>query len=264
MSDMAAQLAGRRVLVTGAAGGIGRVMCAVLAARGAQVCGLDRETDGLAQLAAQHSDLTTIVADLTNAAELARALATNQQAHGEFDCLVNNAAFIYDLGSLQKTTPASWQDEVNANLNGTFNVTHALLETLVGNAGRIVTVSSVNAVTSLGHPAYSAAKAGLVSFGKAIALEYGRYGVRSNLILPGSVATPAWSKRTAADPEIFAKLKQWYPLGRIVKPEEVATAACFLLSDDASAITGAVLNVDCGLLAGVLPFAEQLTLESMH
>ncbi len=259
------QLAGQRILVTGAAGGIGAPMCRLLLARGAEVCGLDRSADGLAELesATEETGLATLCADLTEAEGLAKAIGDHQQRHGRFSGLVNNAAFIRDIGSLQGMNPEAWREEIDANLNGCYNVTHAVLPSLCEGGGAVVTISSVNALTSIGHPAYSAAKAGMVSFARSVAMEYGSRGVRSNAVLPGTVATPAWRSRAEADPQIFAKLASWYPLGRIVEPEDVAKAVAFLLSDDAAAISGAVLNVDCGLMAGIKPFAAQLTLEDM-
>lgn len=258
------QLQGRHILVTGAAGGIGQEMCRLLVTRGARVACLDRDEDRLGQLTGTNPDsLLPVVTDLTDVDACAEKIAGHQREHGRIDSLVNNAAFIYNIGTLQKTSAKTWADEIEANLNGPFNITHILLEQFAKSGGVIVTIASVNALTTLGHPAYSAAKAGLVSFAQAVAMEYGRFGVRSNVILPGTVATPAWQQRIDKDPQIFAKLAKWYPLGKVVTPQDVAKAACFLLSDDASAISGATLNVDCGLMSGILPFANQLVLEDL-
>ncbi len=127
--------------------------------------------------------------------------------------------------------------------------------------GTIVSVSSVNGLTTLGHPGYSAAKAGLISFTKSLAVEYGRYGIRANVICPGTVRTPVWNDRIRRKPEIFEELVKWYPLRRVVDPADLAKAAAFLASDDASAITGVVLPVDCGLMAGNIVMSSELTLE---
>lgn len=254
------QLDGKHILVTGAAGGVGKVLCHVLSERGAKVCGLDINANGLAELP---QAITTLQADLTKYAELAEKLTAYQQEQNNFNALVNNAAFTHDQRSLHKTEPAKWADEVNINLNGTYNVTTALLPSLQTNAGAIVTIASVNAQTSLGHPAYSAAKAGMIAYTQAVAMEYGQYGIRANVILPGTISTEAWQSRQQQDPEVFTKLKQWYPLKKIVQPEQIAYAVSFLLSDEASAISGAQLNVDCGLMAGQPPFAEAVTLEQM-
>ena len=89
----------------------------------------------------------------------------------------------------------------------------------------------------------------MISMTKALALEYGRYGVRANVVLPGPVRTPLWVERTKKDPQVLKTLERWYPLGRIVEPEEVAQVIAFLASDAASAMTGAVIPVECGLTA---------------
>ena len=130
-------------------------------------------------------------------------------------------------------------------------------------AGVIVNIGSVNGLLALGDPAYSAGKAGLISLTRALALEYGRDNIRVNIVCPGTVRTPIWTERVARHPDILAKLTRWYPLGRIVEPSEVAQAVAFLASDAASAITGAVLPVDCGLTAGNLVMAHELTLDEL-
>jgi NAD(P)-dependent dehydrogenase (short-subunit alcohol dehydrogenase family) len=127
--------------------------------------------------------------------------------------------------------------------------------------GVIVNIGSVNALSALGDPAYSAAKAGMISLTQALAMEYGRYGVRVNIVCPGTVSTPVWTERVARNPAILEQLRKWYPLGRVVEPGDVANAVGFLASDAAAAITGVVLPVDCGLTAGNIVMARELTLE---
>jgi NAD(P)-dependent dehydrogenase (short-subunit alcohol dehydrogenase family) len=96
-----------------------------------------------------------------------------------------------------------------------------------------------------------------------LAQEYGCYGIRANIVLPGTVRTPLWQRRAAKDPKVLEKLTRWYPLGRIVEPVEVARAVAFLASDAASAITGVALPVDCGLTSGNIVMARELTLEDL-
>jgi NAD(P)-dependent dehydrogenase (short-subunit alcohol dehydrogenase family) len=124
-------------------------------------------------------------------------------------------------------------------------------------SGSVVFISSVNALAHFGNPAYSAAKAGLIAYCRAIAVERGAVGVRANVVAPGSVRTSAWDHRLAADPTLLDKVVPHYPLGRMVRPDEVANAALFLCSDAASGITGAVLPVDAGLTAGNLRFVNE-------
>jgi len=92
-------------------------------------------------------------------------------------------------------------------------------------------------------------------------MEFGRYNIRANIVCPGTVRTPIWDHRAARNPEVLERLTRWYPLGRVVEPIEVMRAVAFLASDAASAITGVVLPVDCGLTAGNIVMARELTLE---
>ena len=128
-------------------------------------------------------------------------------------------------------------------------------------SGVIVNIGSVNGLSTYGDPAYSAAKAGMISMTKALAMEYGRFGIRANIICPGTVRTPIWEHRVARNPEILTELGKWYPLGRVVDPIDIARAVGFLASDAAAAITGVVLPVDCGLSAGNIVMTREITLE---
>ena len=162
-----------------------------------------------------------------------------------------------------RTNPDSWQHEVNGNLNSAYYCAHAVLDGMKANGGgSIVAIGSVNGLGALGDPAYSAAKAGMISLTKSLAVEYGRFNIRSNIVLPGTVRTPLWKIRAAKDPSVLETLRKWYPLGRIVDPEDVANAVAFLASDAAAAITGVALPVDCGLSAGNIVMARELTLEN--
>jgi NAD(P)-dependent dehydrogenase (short-subunit alcohol dehydrogenase family) len=121
-----------------------------------------------------------------------------------------------------------------------------------------VFISSVNALAHYGNPAYAAAKAGMLAYCRAIAVEDGVNGIRANAICPGSVRTHAWDHRLKRDPGIVDAAARFYPLGRLVEPDEVANAALFLASPLASGITGAVIPVDGGLTAGNLPFIRDI------
>jgi NAD(P)-dependent dehydrogenase (short-subunit alcohol dehydrogenase family) len=133
----------------------------------------------------------------------------------------------------------------------------------VQGAGAVVNVGSVNGLLALGNPAYSAAKAGLLSFTQSLATEYGPKGIRANMVSPGTIQTgsPSWQKRLARDPDVFEKLARWYPVGRVGKPTDIAAAIAFLASDEAAFVNGANLVVDGGLTAGLAPMIEELILE---
>jgi NAD(P)-dependent dehydrogenase (short-subunit alcohol dehydrogenase family) len=256
MSDFADQV----VVVTGAAGGIGRALCRRFAADGAVVVAVDRDAAALAawvaELGAHHRAVVADVAEPTATATLSAAVTVL----GRVDVLVNNAGAAF-AGSLAALDPATWRREIAINLDGAYHCVEAVRPLMQARGrGAIVNIGSVNGLLALGHPAYSAAKAGLISYTKALAVELGRHGLRANIVCPGTVRTPAWDGRAQANPEIFTQLRKWYPLDRIATPEDVAEAAAFLASARAAAITGIVMPVDCGLTAGNAVMARELTL----
>ena len=255
---------GKFVAISGAAGGIGRALCRRFGGQGARIGAIDRSPavhDFVAELAKEDVTAEAEVADVGDPDAVGAAFARLRAAYGAVDVLVNNAGFS-NHATLDRTDPAGWREDVNGNLNGAFNCAYAALPGMrEQRAGAIINVGSVNGLAALGDPAYSAAKAGMLSLTRSLALEYGRYGVRVNIVLPGTVRTPIWTERTKKDPSVLARLERWYPLRRIVEPDDVARAVAFLASDDAAAITGVALPVDCGLTAGNLVMARELTLE---
>lgn len=258
------EFTGRVVLITGAAGGIGQALSRLFGERGAAIAALDRDeavTDFSAALGDEGISSAAAVADIGVADEVGAAIARLRDALGPVTVLINNAGYS-SRATLEKSTPASWADDVNLNLNGAFNCTHAVLEDLKdATESAIVNISSVNGLMGYGDPAYSAAKAGLINFTKGLAMEYGRFGIRANSVCPGTVRTPIWDHRIERQPEILDELARWYPLRRVADPIDVARAAAFLASSEASAITGAILPVDCGLSAGNIVMTRNLTLE---
>lgn len=258
---------GKTVLITGAAGGIGQVLCRHFAAHNAAVIALDRDekVHELAEdLRNQSACAEAVTADISDQNQVNEAIRQGADVLGPVDILINNAA-IAIAGNLALTTAENWRQDIEVDLNGAYYCTAAVLPAMQERAnGAIVAISSVNALTTLGNPAYSAAKAGLISFSKSIAVEYGRFGIRANVVCPGTVQTPVWKERVAKQPEIFENLKKWYPLGRIAEPIDIAKAVAFLASDDARVITGSVLNVDAGLMAGNAIMAAELTLEEFN
>ena len=261
-----AQFQNRVVAITGAAGGIGQALCRYFGGEGAAIAALDRN-ESVTVLADQFRregiTVESAVVDIVDAAAVEAAFAMITARLGPIDILINNAG-VSRNPSLERTTPDGFRDDISANLNGAYNCAHAVLADMKARrAGAIVNIGSVNGLTALGDAAYSAAKAGLISLTKALALEFGRYNIRANIVCPGTVRTPLWDERARRNPEVLAQLARWYPLGRIVEPVEVARAVAFLASDAASAITGAVLPVDCGLSAGNIVMARDLTLEDL-
>jgi NAD(P)-dependent dehydrogenase (short-subunit alcohol dehydrogenase family) len=201
------------------------------------------------------------IADVGDRTAVADAFKQIAAVLGPVDILINNAGFS-EHPTFASTDPAAWQHDVNGNLNGAYYCAYAVVPGMKAKgAGSIIAIGSVNGLGALGDPAYSAAKAGMISLTRSLALEYGPFGIRANAVLPGTVRTPLWERRAAREPEVLAKLIRWYPLGRIVEPVDVARATAFLASDAAAAITGVALPVDCGLSAGNIVMARELTLE---
>ena len=254
------------VAITGAAGGIGQELCRHFGEQGAAIAAFDlSETvaDFAERLRRNGTTIEAAVVDIVDADAVRLAFARVATLLGPVDILINNAG-VSRHPSLERTTPAGFSDDIDANLNGAYNCTHAVLPGMKARrSGVIVNIGSVTGLAALGDAAYSAGKAGLISLTRALALEFGRYNIRANIVCPGTVRTPLWNERVSRNPGVLTQLERWYPLRRIVEPIEVIRAVAFLASDAASAITGAVLPVDCGLSAGNIVMARELTLEDL-
>ena len=249
----------RTVLITGAAGGIGQALTHKFHTMGEYVLAQDRDHAGLSKLLQefkQSERIQPIVAELTDETSLKQALPNDRPV----EILLANAAWAEGL-TLRSMDSATWRRDLENNLTAAYLSVNAVLQDLLKQQGNVVFIGTVNAYSALGHPAYSAAKAGLISYMKSLVLEYGRQGLRFNMITPGTVKTPAWQARVAKDPEVFTKLKKWYPLQDFASPEDIAEAAWFLASPQARMISGSILNVDAGLSAGNPVMAAELTLQ---
>lgn len=252
----------RVILITGACGGIGQVLCQRFVAHGDHVLALDHDHAKLDALVASLPNCSAVHAELTDGSAMTAAIHAASALHGPVDVVIANAGAAEAL-TLGATSAADWQRDIDLNLNGTFHTVEAVRPAMQARgAGNIVLIGSVNGLTALGHPAYSAAKAGLISYTKSLAIEFGRYGIRANIICPGTVKTQAWQARVDKDPQVLETLKKWYPLGDFATPDDIADAALFLASNAARVITGVVLPVDGGLMAGNRVMAQELTLES--
>ena len=251
---IANEFSGKTVLITGAGGGLGQAMAGLFSAAGASIIACDRTAEAL-----NHPGIADrVLFDLSDRQASAAAAAAIISAGGFPDILINNAGWTRSE-TLAALTPETAGAEIDLNLTGVVAFTTPLVTAMARRgAGNVVFISSVNALLHFGNPAYAAAKAGINAFSRAIAVEYGRFGIRSNAVCPGSIYTPAWDHRIARDPSIPEKLAAIYPLGRIVTAAEVAQAVGFLASDRASGITGVALEVDAGLTAGNKPFLDSI------
>ena len=219
---------GRRVIVTGAEGGIGRATVDTLERAGCAVAGCD----------AGDFDVRDRAGVETGVAALADRL-------GGCDAVVACAGVVDTIHRAERFSEDQWRKDVDTNLTGTFNVVRALFEPLRASGdGRVVVLSSASAESGLpGQVAYTASKAGLIGMVRTLAAEWGRHGIRVNVVMPGLIATP---KVRALPEPVRQGMSAALPLGRIGAPEEVAGTIAFLLSPAAAYTTGTVLRVDGG------------------
>ncbi|MFQ5853419.1 MAG: 3-oxoacyl-[acyl-carrier-protein] reductase [Candidatus Binatia bacterium] len=237
-------------VVTGSSRGIGRAIALKLASLGAKVVVNYRSNAEAAQevvetIGAQGGQAIAVQADVRNADDAKRLVKTAQTTYGGLDILVNNAGTTRDT-LLARMSEKDWDLVINTNLKGAFNCTKVAMRPMMRQRyGRIVNITSVAGLAgNPGQANYSAAKAGLVGFTKAVAKEVGSRHITVNAVAPGYVPTDL----TASLPEEWkAKVIEMTPLGRAGIPEEIASAVAFLVSDEASYITGVVLRVDGGL-----------------
>jgi 2-hydroxycyclohexanecarboxyl-CoA dehydrogenase len=245
------RLEGKTALVTGGASGIGAATARRLAAEGARVAIGDLDVEGARGVAAELDGFACRL-DVTDTGSVRAGVAAAVGALGEIDVLVNNAGtdrFSYFVNSDEEL----WDFVLGVNLRGVLAVTHAVLARMQERrTGAIVNVASeAGRVGSQGSVVYSAAKAGVIGFTKAIARESARYRVRCNAVAPGPIETPLLNNAPQVLGEIGERLKQGMVnatvMGRSGEPEEVAAAIAFLASEDASYVTGQTLNVSGGL-----------------
>lgn len=238
------------VLITGSSQGIGRAIALRFAKGGAKIALNDipsqeenlkktkEEIEGLG------AETKYYFADVSKYEEVEKMIKELEKDFGRLDILVNNAGIIRDR-TLAKMTVDDWQTVINVNLTGVFNCSKAVLPLIIANQGCIINISSiVGERGNFGQTNYSASKAGIIGFTKSLAKELGRFGVRVNAVAPGFIET----KIIEGVPDnIKTAVKQLTALARFGKPEEVANAVFFLASEEASFITGAIINVDGGL-----------------
>ncbi|WGV98164.1 SDR family oxidoreductase [Vibrio sp. YMD68] len=238
-------------LITGSKGGIGSAISSKLVGDGYRViatyytgnyqCALDWFTEK------EFSDdqVRLFELDVTNAEECAERLSHLLQEEGTIDVLVNNAGITKD-SVFKKMTLDAWRDVIETNLNSLFNVTQPLFAPMCEKgSGRVINISSVNGLKGqFGQTNYSAAKAGMIGFSKALAAEGARSGVTVNVVAPGYTATPMVQQMK---PEVLESIKSQIPMKRLATPEEIAESVSFLASDAGAYITGETLSVNGGL-----------------
>lgn len=240
-------LAGRRAFVTGAAKGIGAAIARACAEAGAQVVIADLDADAGAALA-RTLGATSVRLDVTDVAMVGRVIGET----GPFDILVNNAG-VDQHAFFTRTTEADWRRLIDINLIAVLATTHAVLPAMqAAGFGRIVNIASeAGRIGSKGGSVYSAAKGGVIAFTKSIARENARFGITVNAIAPGPIRTPMLDEAVSqGGDKILKAMTDATLVGRLGETAEVAAAAVFLASDQASFITGETLSVSGGMGLG--------------
>jgi len=245
-------IASKVVIVTGAAGGVGKSVVTLLASQGANVVAEDLSPE-VCKLASIGKNVATLVGDVRDPATAQQAVRLAKELFGGVDVLVNNAAIILSKDILE-TTEAEWDQVMNVNVKGAFHhIRAALPEMLERSKGSIVNVSSISGVLGLGkQAAYCASKGALVQMTRQLAVEYAARGIRVNSVAPGAVDTPFLARHLDAQPDRQAALDQVneaHPIGRFASPIEIANVIAFLASDAASFVTGEILMADGGYSA---------------
>jgi NAD(P)-dependent dehydrogenase (short-subunit alcohol dehydrogenase family) len=243
------RLQGKTTIVTGAAHGIGHAIAACFAEEGASVMLVDMDAaagNAAARAINERGGIAHFTAgDVSSPDDVAAAVAVAAQGSGRIDILVNNAAYLGEFHAILESTPDEWDKCIRVAMMGTHEVTRQVLPYMVAQkSGSIVNIVSIQAM--VGCPtsvAYTTTKAGLLGYTLSAAYDYGPHNVRVNALCPGPIQTRISPK--PGEPHYEWQRAQTV-LGRVGMPREVATAALFLASDDASYVTGAVIPVDGG------------------
>jgi acetoacetyl-CoA reductase len=240
----------RVAFVTGGMGGIGTAICRRLAVNGTKVVanclpGYETKDDWLEKMRGDGFNVHAAEGNVEDYDACADMMYRIRSTIGPIDVLVNNAGITRD-GVFRRMSPNDWYAVINTNLNSVFNVTRQVIEGMMERGwGRIINISSVNALKGqFGQTNYSAAKAGMHGFTKALAQETVKKGVTVNTISPGYVDT---DMVRAIKPEVLQSIVGAIPMGRLARPEEIAGLVAYLSSDDAGYITGANISINGGL-----------------
>ncbi|HZR24431.1 MAG TPA: 3-oxoacyl-ACP reductase FabG [Vicinamibacterales bacterium] len=242
------RLDGKVALVTGASRGIGRAMAMRLAEQGATVVAAARGDNAKAcvdEIAAAGHKAAMLTLDVTDTAALEKVPGAIVSAHGRLDILISNAGITRDQ-LLMRMKRDDWDAVLATNLTATFVLAQAAMRPMLKQrGGRIIAVSSVvGQMGNAGQTNYAASKAGLIGFAKALAREVASRSITVNVIAPGMIET---DMTRAIGADAHAELERQIPLGRLGTVDDIATAACYLASDEASYITGHVLAVNGGM-----------------
>jgi NAD(P)-dependent dehydrogenase (short-subunit alcohol dehydrogenase family) len=253
MAEAAPRLEGRVVLVTGAASGIGRATAERMAREGARLVCADVQAEPLdaivKSLVAQGAEAEGRLCDVADPEQVAATVAFAVERFGRLDCLCNIAGILL-MEHFHETSPESWRRILDVNLTGTYLMCRAALPHLLASRGCIVNASSTSALAGLPYgAAYGASKAGVLALTRALAVEYGKQGLRANAVCPGSIKTPMTTRGGLPDDVDFKLLQRAMALDVPRGPETVAGVIAMLASDDGAHVNGESIRVDGGTLA---------------
>jgi 3-oxoacyl-[acyl-carrier protein] reductase len=241
------KLNGKNALVTGASGGLGKAIAESLHAQGAAVALAGRNREALETLAKALGERAhVVVGDLSTAEGADSVMKDAETAMGSVDILINNAGLTRDTLAIRMSDEA-WQTVLDVNLTAAFRLSRAAIKGMMKNRwGRIISISSIVGVMgNAGQANYAASKAGLIGMSKALAQEVGSRGITINCIAPGFIHT---AMTDALNDDQKAKLNEKIPTQRLGNPADIASAAVYLASEEASYVTGQTLHVNGGMI----------------
>ena len=244
------KLSDKVAIVTGGSRGIGKATAILLAQHGANVVITSKNYSSLQDAAKEMKNVLAIPGDIRKNADVENVVKNTLETFGKIDILVNNAGIFPKVKPLHEISEEEWSDVIDVNLTGQFRFTKAVIPHLMKTNGCIVNVSSDAGLKSFENfeaDAYTASKGALVLLTKAWAVEYAKYKIRVNCVCPGIVETDMTSPWLESEADRAMAVAE-HPIGRIGMPEDVAKAILYLVSDDSSWVTGAILPVDGGII----------------
>lgn len=265
---MAGRLEGKVAIITGAGSGIGGACAVRFAEEGAAVLVADLDPDRSANIISQIESAGGRAAyaklDVRRESDAADMVAKAVSEFGHLDVIVNNVGGGKGDDLIEELDEETWDWNFDFSLKPTYFCTRAALPELLKRTedrptAAVINLASINGLTGIGLPAYAAAKAGVVLFTQNLAVRYGPEGVRSNVIAPGTTLTDFWKPIVDSDPDMVGRLAEIYPMRRLGRPIDIANAALFLASDEASFVNGVTLPVDGGFMAGTDAFVKAAT-----